>query len=293
MIVLIGATSFIGPSVLEKLLHKGYEVKCFLKSGEDSPLLKEAAANAKKEITLARGNLNSADSVYSSVKGAEAVVYLTDLKRSCYVQNTLSAAARAGVRRLVFLGSTTVLVPQESRVKKDKVASEQMIQKSGTDYTILRASMIYGSEDDTNFSKMIRFINKKGYFYLLGNGKNLIQPVYIEDVAQALAEVVGNKVTYGKTYELAGKEPITYSQMLEIVKEKMGLDFKIKKLPLGLAKLGVSLYCKLGKNPEVGPDQIERLKIDKAYSYAQAQKDFGFSPLGFGEGIEKLVKKLI
>jgi len=292
MIVLIGATSFIGPTVLEKLLKKNYQVKCFIKAGTDSSRLKETARKAGKEIIIATGNLNSADSVYSSVKGTEAVVYLTDLKHTYYVKNTLSAASRASVKRLVFLSSTTVLVPIESKVKQDKTASEEMIKKSGLNYTILRASMIYGSEDDTNFSRMIRFIKQKGHFYLFGSGENLIQPVYIEDVAGALAEVIDNQNTYKKTYELAGKEPIKYSQMLDIVKQKMGLDFKIRKVPLGLAKFGVSIYSKMAKNPKLTPDQIERLKFDKAYPYEQAQKDFGFSPLGFEEGIQKLVKKL-
>ncbi|MDZ7836923.1 MAG: NAD-dependent epimerase/dehydratase family protein [Actinomycetota bacterium] len=177
-------------------------------------------------------------------------------------------------------------------MKQDKVASEKMIEKSGLDYTILRASMIYGSENDTNFSRMIKYIKDKGYFYLFGKGDNLIQPVYIEDVATAIAEVITNEKTYRKTYELAGKEPIKYSQMLDIVKDKMGLDFKIRKVPMGLANFIVSIYSRLSKNPSLTPDQIQRLKYDKTYSYSQAQQDFGFSPLSFEQGIEKLVTKL-
>ncbi|MCG9479541.1 MAG: NAD(P)H-binding protein [Actinomycetia bacterium] len=292
MIVLIGATSFIGPTVLKKLLEKDYEVKCFVKSGTDISSLQQTASALKKEITLARGNLNSADTIFSCAKKAEAIVYLTDLKNSYYVKNTLSSAARAGVKRIVFLGSTTVLVPQETKIKQDKIASEKMIEKSGLDYTILRASMIYGSENDTNFSKMIKYIKDKGYFYLFGKGDNLIQPVYIEDVATAIAEVIANEKTYNKTYELAGKEPIKYSQMLDIVKEKMGLDFKIRKVPMGLASFIVSIYSKMSKNPHLTPDQIQRLKYDKTYSYSQAQQDFGFSPLSFEQGIEKLVNRL-
>lgn len=292
MIVLIGATSFIGPTVLENLLKKGYQVKCFIKTGDDISKLQKTASLANKEIIITRGNLNSADTIFSCTKGTEAIVYLTDLKHSYYVQNTLSAASRAGIKRIVFLGSTTVLVPVDSQIKKAKMASEKAIQASKLDYTILRASMIYGSEDDTNFSRMIKYIKDKGYFYLFGRGQNLIQPVYIEDVAQAIAEVIPNEKTYRKTYELAGKEPIRYLEMLDIVKEKMGLDFKIRKVPLGLAHFMVSIYSRLSKNPSLTPDQIKRLSYDKTYSYSQAQQDFGFSPISFDQGIEKLIKKL-
>ncbi len=292
MIVVIGATSFIGIPVVEKLLDRGYELRCFIKAGEDSTGLKKAAQKRGKQISVRSGNLNSPDSIYAAVKEAQAVVYLTDLKRTDFVRNTLSAAARAKVARLVFLSSTTVLVPLESRIKKDKLASETLIAQSGTDYSILRASMIYGLENDTNFSKMIRFIQKKGYFYLFGQGQNRIQPVYIQDVAWSLAAVIDNEHTFQKTYELAGKEPITYAQMLDIVKEKMDMDFTVKKIPLGLAKIGVALYAAFSKNPRLTPDQIQRLKIDKTYSYEQAYQDFGFSPLGFEEGIYKLIKKI-
>ncbi|MDZ7836922.1 MAG: hypothetical protein U5N58_02670 [Actinomycetota bacterium] len=89
MIVLIGATSFIGPTVLKKLLEKEYEVKCFVKSGADISRLQQTATAMKKEIILARGNLNSADTIFSCTKETEAIVYLTDLKNSYYVKNTL------------------------------------------------------------------------------------------------------------------------------------------------------------------------------------------------------------
>ncbi len=292
MIILVGATSFIGPPVLEKLLLKGYEVKCFIRAGEDTSKLKEAADKAGRTFFVARGNLNSPDSIYCTLKGASALIYLTDLKRKSYIKNTLSAASRANLARLVFLSSTTVLLPTESQIKKDKLESEDMIKSSKKDYTILRASMIYGSEDDTNFSKMIRFVREKGYFYLFGTGKNLIQPVHIQDVAFALAEVIENKKTYRKTYELAGREPITYSRMLDIVRSKTGVDFKVRKIPLGLAKIGAGLYSALSRNPRISAGQIEGLKIDKAYSYEAAGKDFGFDPLSFEEGIEKLIKGL-
>ncbi|MFO7929341.1 MAG: NAD(P)H-binding protein [Candidatus Humimicrobiaceae bacterium] len=288
MIVLIGATTFLGPEVLTKLLESGYKVKCFVRPGSTTDKLKEI----QKDIDITPGNLNSSDSIFSSIKEAEAVVYLPDLKNTYYVKNLLGAAKRARLDRLIFISSTTVLGPQETEEKAAKIKSENLIEKSDLDFTILRPTMIYGVPDDTNFSKMLAFIKKNNYFYVFGSGENLIQPVYIEDVAKAVASIVKNKKTFSRTYELPGKEPLSYNRMLDIVKEKTGINFKVRKMPMGLSKFFVNIYSKLSPKPRLNTGQIERLKYDKTYPYDDARKDFGYSPIGFEQGIEYLIKKL-
>jgi nucleoside-diphosphate-sugar epimerase len=152
--------------------------------------------------------------------------------------------------------------------------------------------MIYGSKDDINFSKMIRFIKKKGFFITFGSGNNLIQPIYIEDVAYAVSNVLDNKKTYGKIYNIAGKNPLKYNDMLDIIRNKLKKRFKVIKLPIKFSKFFISIYTKISKNPILTPDQIERMGIDKVYSYQKARADFDFSPLSFENGIEKLINEL-
>ena len=208
------------------------------------------------------------------------------------LKNFLTAVQHTSLRRIIFIGSTTVLVPLESPVKDSKLQSEKTIRQSDLDYTILRPSMIYGTIDDPNFSRMLKFIKKRGFFITFGTGENLIQPVYIEDVADAVIKVLDNIVTYKKVYDLPGKDPLKYNDMVEIVRNKTGRTFKVLKFPAGFSKAMVSIYARLWKNPSLTPDQIDRMGIDKAYSYEKAKKDFGFSPISFKKGIGKLIKKL-
>ena len=77
--------------------------------------------------------------------------------------------------------------------------------------------------------------------------------------------------------------------MLKIVRNKMKKQFIIIKLPIGLSKFLISIYSKISKNPALTSDQIERMRIDKSYSYKQAEADFNFSPISFENGIEKLI----
>jgi nucleoside-diphosphate-sugar epimerase len=292
MVLLIGATSFLGPYVLKALLSKNHKVNCLVRPSSSRTALSSIAKSAGKNIDFSTGNLESGDSIITLVKKAGSVIYIVDLKYTHLLETFLKTAARTGLKRVIFISSTTVLIPFESRIKSQKINSENLIKKSGFDYTILRPSMIYGSKNDPNFSKMIKFIKDKGFFITFGSGNNLIHPIYIEDVAEAVSSIINNKKTYKKIYNIAGKSPLKYNDMLKIVKEKLKKNFRVIKLPLRISSLFISLYSRASKKPLLTGDQIARMGVDKAYSYRKAREDFGFSPISFEKGIEELIKKL-
>ncbi len=342
---IIGATSFIGPPVLEKILSAppGQDdiITCLVRTGtekEKLAKLQDLALAHNRIINFVTGNLFSSDSIYNCMKEAggidrhdnlgsnsrpgnaactdnngfsdiadrsdctespclpDCLVYLVDLKNTPFIKNLLSAISKTGIKRAVFVSSTSVLVPFEYEMKKAKLESESLIEDFGSrvgfDYTILRPTMIYGCEDDRNYSKMLNFIKKRDFFVMFGNGVNLIQPVFIEDVAGAVAAVIRNSRTFNKIYTLCGKEPIKYKDMLLIVKSLVKKPFKVIRLPLLGSKLLVAAYSKIFPKSNLKPDMIERMQVDKAYSYEPARVDFGFSPIAFRQGIEVLIRKM-
>ncbi len=292
MVLLIGATGFLGPVVLKKLLKNNYNVNCLIRAGSDRSKLMEAAGACRKQVTFTSADLNSIDSMDTTLKNISQAVYMIDLEHTGPVKNFLDAAKKAALKRVVFISSTTVLVPLKSKVKDKKLNSEKLIENTDMDWTILRPTMIFGSEDDRNFSKMLRFIKKRGFFITFGNGNNLIQPVYIEDVAGAVSGVLENKKTFKKIYNIAGSRPLKYNQMLAVIQKKLKRPFKIIRLPLGLSRSIISVYSRLAADPALVPEQIDRLGIDKAYSYQEAKHDFGFSPISFEEGMQRFIEDL-
>jgi nucleoside-diphosphate-sugar epimerase len=298
MILVIGATSFIGPSVIKRLLKRNNSIKCLIRTGSSvDKILKRNEKfieenNSDKKIYFSTGNLLSTDSLFDSLSGIDTIVYLIDLENTQLLENLLLAVSRTSIKRAVFISSTTVLVPQNSAVKEKKIYSEEQIKDSSLDWTILRPTMIYGTPDDKNFSKMLNFIKKRGFFVIFGNGQNLIQPVYIDDVSEAISLVLDNKKTYKKIYEISGKNSLKYFQMLKIIQSKVKRPFKIIRLPINLSRKIVSLYCRIFKKSSLRPDMIERMQFDKAYSYENAAKDFKYSPTSFEAGIRKLIDEL-
>jgi nucleoside-diphosphate-sugar epimerase len=302
-LLIVGATSFIGTFVLEKILPvlSGQEdiMTCLVRTCTDKEKLAKLeglALSNNRKIYFTMGNLFSSDSIYNCIKDADCLIYLVDLRNTTFIKNLLSAISRTGIKRAVFISSTSVLIPFEYENKKAKLNSEKLIEdfgrREGFDYTILRPTMIYGCMDDRNYSKMLNFIKKRGFFVMFGNGQNLIQPVFIEDVAGAVAAVISDNRTFNKTYTLCGKEPIKYRDMLLTVRSLVKRPFKIIRLPLLASKFLVTVYSKILPKSNLKPDMIERMQVDKAYSYETAQKDFSFSPIPFRQGIEVLIRKM-
>ena len=85
MILLIGATSFLGPPVLARLLKGGHEVGCMLRNGSNRENLVQTARNAGKEISFSSGNLLSPDSMIDSLDSAATAVYMIDLVKYAHL----------------------------------------------------------------------------------------------------------------------------------------------------------------------------------------------------------------
>ncbi len=287
MILIAGGTSFLGKKVVKKFLAEGLSIRCLFRSEAAKSKLIDLGKDFKAELDLAGSNLNNPDSLVNSFKDVEAAIYMVRLEYVPFVKNFLETALKYGLKRIVFISSTTTMLPTENKFKTLKLESEELIRKSGINYTILRPTMIYGGEEDNNFYKMLNFIKRKGFFVIFGSGKNLIQPVHVEDVADAIFKVLDDPVAYNRTYVICGKEALQYNEMLQTVRNLLGRNFRIIKLPIGASKFAVNIYKKIIRKSDFNSDQIERMKIDKAYSYEDAAKDFKFSPMSFKDGIKK------
>ena len=108
--------------------------------------------------------------------------------------------------------------------------------------TILRPSVIFGPEDQfTNrFAAMARM---SPALPLIGGGVTRLQPVYVGDVATAVADAVDGKTREGATYELGGPEVLTMREIMEIILRITERDRMLMSLPFGLAKLKLAFSC--------------------------------------------------
>jgi nucleoside-diphosphate-sugar epimerase len=250
-IFVTGATGFTGSRVVPLLLKNGDQVRCLYRASSDRSSL------SGLDIDWALGDISDTQSLISAMQDTDALVNIASLGFG-HADSIIRSAQDTGIKRAVFISTTAIFTQLNAKSKAIRVAAELAIETSGLKYTILRPTMIYGSPRDRNMWRLIRFMRYSAIAPVFGDGKYLQQPIHVNDVAAAiLACLKGMKKRVWKIH-IPSKPVVSLLGLFEQIR----LPFPIKA------------------------EQVLRLNENKDFSYAEAQRDFGFSPLSFEEGIE-------
>jgi nucleoside-diphosphate-sugar epimerase len=277
-IFVTGATGFTGSRIVPLLLKNGFEVRCLYRASSDRSQLPQP------EIEWALGDVSDTESLTSAMEGTDALVNVASLGFG-HADSIIRAAKDAGIKRAVFISTTAIFTQLKASSKKVRVAAELAIETSGLDYTILRPTMIYGTSRDRNMWRLIKFMRLSPIVPIFGDGKYLQQPIYVDDVAAAILGCLKADVTIGKSYNIAGKRALTYNEVIDTIAKAMNKRVWKLHIPskpvVGLLKLFEKIHIPF----PIKAEQVLRLNENKDFSYAEAGRDFGFSPLSFEEGI--------
>jgi nucleoside-diphosphate-sugar epimerase len=275
-----GATGFTGSRVVPLLLKSGYEVRCLYRASSDRSLL----LRHQPEIEWVSGDVSDSQSLSAAMQGTDALVNIASLGFS-HADSIIRAAQNAGLRRAIFISTTAIFTQLNANSKRVRVAAELAIETSGLEYTILRPTMIYGSPRDRNMWRLIRFVRYSPIVPVFGDGKYLQQPIHVDDVAQAVLSCLSNEKTIGRSYNIAGKYPLTYNEVVDTIARQMNKRAWKIHIPSKPVVSLLGLFERLRIPFPIKAEQVLRLNENKDFSYAEAQRDFGFSPLAFEEGI--------
>ena len=273
----------LGSVLLDLLLAEGHEVRC---------LVRERSAGARRldpeRVELVRGDASGSEDLYRALSGVEAVVHVAGIE---YAPQAVEATRRAGVGRLVVVGSTSVHSTYEFR-SGPKLRMEKLVRESGLEYTIVRPTMIYGSELDKNMHRLLRFLDRSPVFPMVGSGENLWQPVYHEDCAKGVYEALVRPAAVGQSYDLPGAEPLTYLELVKTAAGALGKKPRVVRLPLEPVHRSLAVAERLRVPLPIRSEQVLRLREDKAYPYEKARQELGYAPRPFLEGIALEVARL-
>ena len=288
MLLVTGATGHTGTHVIQKLKTINYQdpIRCTIREQSDTSVL----AHSGLDIELCRGVLEDYHFVNSCMKGVREVVHIAGIHWS---ENVTKAALANGVERVIFV-HTTGRFSKFKSAAKDYIRIEEATLRSGLPYTILRPTMIYGSTRDKNISRLIDYIDRHVFFPILGDGQNLVQPILSRDLAEAVVAVLLNKEkTAEKAYDLAGKFPIRYEQLVRTISAGLGRKTVFVRVPYVVALLGAWAYNVLVPNARISVEQVMRMNEDRSFDYENAAVDFGFNPTSFEDGVAEQVKEYL
>jgi nucleoside-diphosphate-sugar epimerase len=280
-----GGTGFTGSRVVPLLLKHGYQVRCLYRPDSDRSHLPEPG------IKWVAGDLSDTQVLAFSMKGTEALVNIASLGFG-HAGSIIRAAQEAGIQRAIFISTTAIYTQLNAKSKNTRLAAEQAIQASGLDYTILRPTMIYGSPRDRNMWRLIQFLRLSPLVPIFGDGNHLQQPIHVDDVARAVTSCLSSDRTIGKNYNIAGRHPITYDNVVDTVARQLNKSVRKMHLPSQPAVFFLKLLEHLHIPFPVKAEQILRLNENKNFGYEEAKIDFGFAPMSFEDGIRLELKSL-
>ncbi len=286
-LLITGATGLTGSLLLSHLakVSSQAEVICLVRPTSDRRFIE----NLNLNLSYFTGD-SSTEQTWEQLLSQFAPATIVHIAQIRQIPAILSSLRKAGQNpRLIVIGTTGVYSKYNEYSKEYKVAEEQLAQYRGS-YCLLRPTMIYGSPRDKNLHKLIKFCDHYSFFPVFGPGKNLLQPVHAEDLAQALLSVIQNPDIQG-AYDLSGGSVVTFRELLALVGKLLGKPVRQISLPLNLGVWSATiLESVLGKRSPVRREQILRLQEDKAYPHDAAQRDFDFSSRTLEVGLQQEVE---
>ena len=229
-ILVTGGTGFIGQALVRHLADAGHRVRVLLRASTQSPNLPrsmpvEVAVSGLNDGRGLRAAMVGVDTVYhlagSEWRGAYASLMEIDIQGT---QNVVAAAADARVRRLFFISHLGADWASAYPVLKAKAIAEEYIRRSGIDFTIIRAAIVFGRNDGftTGLAQLLSTLPR--FFLVPGDGESLLQPLWVEDLATCLTWALDDERTFNQMYEIGGPEYLTFNQVVTTILEVIGIQ---------------------------------------------------------------------
>ena len=286
LITVFGGSGFLGRHLVRALARRHYRIRVACRRPDLAFHLQPLGRVG--QIHAVQANVRHAGSIEAAVRGADAVINLVGIlfergrQRFDAVQNygaeQVALAAAAHDAQMIQISAIGADEDSSSTYARAKAQGENAVLSAKPDATIFRPSIMFGPEDDffNKFAAMARILPA---LPLVGGGLTKFQPVFVGDVAEAIARAVDGQARNGATYELGGPAVRTFKELLEYVLEVTERRRMLIPLPFALAKLQATFLQYL-PTPLLTPDQVELLKTDNVVS-AAAEAD-GCTLAGLG-----------
>jgi len=287
LVTVFGGSGFLGRHVVRALARRDYRIRVAVRRPELAFHLQPTGRVG--QIHAVQANVRHPGSVEAAMRGSDIVVNLVGILNPAGAQTFEAvhsqasgavAKAAAGIgARMVHVSAIGADANSASVYARTKAAGEAAVLAAAPAATIIRPAVVFGPEDEFT-NRFASLAQMSPVLPLIGGGQTRMEPVYVGDVATAVADAVDGKTKPGATYELGGPEVLTMREILELICEITDRDRALVTLPFGLAKFQAFFLQFAPGALKLTRDQVELLKTDKVVS--DAAKAAGLTLQGLG-----------
>ena len=291
LVTVFGGSGFIGAQAVRALAKRGHRVRVAVRRPGHAYRMRMLGDVGQIEVVQA--NVRAPASIARALQGAQGCVNLVGLLHeggrqkfqsvhAMGARHIAEAAAAAGVERLAHVSAIGADAQSVAKYARTKAMGEAAVREAFPGSVILRPSVVFGPGDNF-FNRFGRMSAMSPVLPLIGGGETRMQPVYVGDVAAAIATAVGDPATAGKTYELGGPVVYSFKALMELILRETGRRPLLLPLPFSIAKLiGTAAEIPsmvLPIPPLLTADQVELLRSDNVVAVgALGLGDLGVEP---------------
>jgi NADH dehydrogenase len=294
MILATGASGAMGSVLMRGLRERGHRVRACVLPGDPHAGRIEGFCD-----DLWRGDIAHRESIAGICKNVTTVYHLAavilspdegDFERInvAGTRNLIDEAIKAGVEHFIYVSSASIVYPNPTPYSLSKKGAEELVVKSGLNYTIIRPTLVYGRSGGMEFDKYLDYLKKFPIIPFIGGGEALKRPVYVDDIIDGLLSVNGNKISFGKIYNFSGAEAISMLDFTRLCLLLLGTPQKaVVHLPVALCRLiawGMRFFM---NDPPLKWQTIAGITQDADLDPGPAITDLGYCPAKISERLPK------
>jgi uncharacterized protein YbjT (DUF2867 family) len=275
-ITVFGGTGFLGRRLVRRLSESGAMVRSASRhpGQTEGNNVERIAADARDERSV-EAAVTGADGVVNAI--SLYVEHGGDTFRAVHVEaaaRIARAARRAGTKRFVHLSGIGADVASPSPYIRYRGEGEAAVQAAFPGAVIIRPAVMF-APDDAFLTTILRLLRTLPAYPLFGDGRTRLQPVYVDDVAAAIAQILGQTQTPQPIYELGGPRVYSYEELLRTIARTAGLRPRLVRIPFAFWG-AVANLAEMLPQPPLARNQVELMQIDTTASDSRP----GFRTLG-------------
>jgi uncharacterized protein YbjT (DUF2867 family) len=295
MLLITGANGYIGSHLVRRLVEQGDAPRCLVRDVNRAKTILPV-----DKVELVQGDTTKPETLTEAVRGVDTIVHAAfitadrkalseDFYNRTNVQGTanlVKAAQQAGVKRIIVISGLGTKPDKPGSYMQGRYLAEQSVIKSGLNWTIIRPSVLFG-EGAPFIKGLTDLIRTAPVVPLIGGGKVMFQPIYVEDVVTVIIKVLEDpQRTNGHIYTIGGPEYYSFSQIFDILLRAMHTTRPKVYAPTPLVGIGAAVMEAVLPRPPLTKAAMALFSFDNTTDLNSVERDFGFKPLSFAQYME-------